>query len=185
MAAIIPADEMRGFPRTQSFMSSEQNANEPSMTNVNVKSGITSKIALSSSRSILSNVSKLTSNSGHLKHMGEPVAYIGVTEHERSRIGNRGQEYPKRDAERDHAHPVGRHAVLVVDEQVGDQDYADESNWAALPGKVDPSDLVPVGVAPAPDDVPVDTLFCARGKTTATFPMRPTLAERRLCAQPQ
>jgi len=40
-------------------------------------------------------------------------------------------------------------------------DYADESNWAALPSIEDPSDLVPAGVAPIPaaGSAPVDVFF--------------------------
>ncbi len=38
-------------------------------------------------------------------------------------------------------------------------DYADPVNWAALPEKADPSDLVPAGVAPPAGVMPVDTFF--------------------------
>ena len=38
-------------------------------------------------------------------------------------------------------------------------DYSAEINWAALPGKADPSDLVPSGVAPPAESRPVDTFF--------------------------
>ena len=38
-------------------------------------------------------------------------------------------------------------------------DYADETFWAALPGKTDPADLVPAGVEPATEELPVDTFF--------------------------
>ncbi len=38
-------------------------------------------------------------------------------------------------------------------------DYSDEVNWAALPSKADPSDLVPEGVATPAGAMPADTFF--------------------------
>ncbi|MEE8400201.1 MAG: DUF3089 domain-containing protein [Desulfobacterales bacterium] len=38
-------------------------------------------------------------------------------------------------------------------------DYADSANWAALPEKGDPADLVPEGVTPRKGEAPVDVFF--------------------------
>ena len=37
--------------------------------------------------------------------------------------------------------------------------YAEPSNWAALPATADPADLIPAGVGPRPDAPPADTFF--------------------------